>query len=493
MKIENASTHFKPFVSPSLRAVARLALRVLLWGAFLVAVVLAGFILFPGLLAIFTLGSPPIVEGLVILTILTVLSVGLSWLLARFFASARSVALFGAFALGLVLIVWTAWALKNPVPTLHVARGTAWGDSDVWDYQKFPERVMENAGPAFYFDQNTSPELFQTIKYRSNGEWVQADFEEFLESTNTTSLIIIQNDAILYENYFNGYSRDSIVTSFSMAKSFTSALIGIAIGEGLISSVNDPVIEYIPELRGRGLDEVTIRHLLLMASGIQYLTDDEAPVFNLWFTDDAMTYYYPDLRLLALSVKPSGDPPGTVFKYNNYNPLLLGMILERATGMPVAEYLQEKLWKPLGMEYPGSWSIDSEQSGFEKMESGINGRAIDFAKFGRLFLNGGNWSGKQIIPASWVRESTASDPNYQRTLADQGWENGDYYGYMWWGAQHPDGSYDYAAMGNYGQYIMISPDEKILMVRHGIDSGGDSSWEVDDWGDVLQSLVAEMK
>ena len=493
MNTENASTHFKPFVSPGLRAAARLTLRAVLWGVFLVAVVLAGFILFPGLLAIFMLGSTPIVEGLVILAILMVLSVGLGWLLARFFAPAQRVALFGAIALGLVFVAWTAWAIKNPIPAGHVARGTAWGDSDVWDYQKFPERVMENAGPAFYFDQNLSPELFQTVRYRSNDEWLQADFEEFLEATNTTSLIIIQNDAILYEKYFNGYSRDSIVTSFSMAKSFTSALIGIAIDEGYIHSVNDPVVQYIPELRGRGLDEVTIRHLLQMASGIHYLSDDESPVFNLWFTDDAMTYYYPDLRLLALSVEHSGDQPGTVFKYNNYNPLLLGMILERATGMPVAEYLQEKIWKPLGMEYPGSWSIDSEQSGFEKMESGINGRAIDFAHFGRLFLNQGNWNGAQLIPASWVSESTAPDPDYQRILADQGWENGDYYGYMWWGAQRPDGSYDYAAMGHLGQYIMISPDENLIMVRHGTSEEGDGRWEVDDWGDVFLSLVEQVK
>ena len=170
------------------------------------------------------------------------------------------------------------------------------------------------------------------------------------------------------------------------------------------------------------------------------------------------------------------------------------MILERATGMPVAEYLQEKIWKPLGMEYPGSWSIDSEQSGFEKMESGINGRAIDFAHFGRLFLNQGNWNGAQIIPASWVGESTAPIPTAQRSFADQEWrESGGYYGYMWWGPQRPDGSYDFAAMGHLGQYIMISPDENIIMVRHGISEEGEGRWEVDDWGDVFLSLVEQVK
>lgn len=108
--------------------------------------------------------------------------------------------------------------------------------------------------------------------------------------------------------------------------------------------------------------------------------------------------------------------------------------------------------------------------------------------FLRLYLNQGNWNGEQIISSSWVSESTAPDPNYQRRLAEQGWENGDYYGYMWWGAQNPDGSYAYAAMGNYGQYIVISPDKNTIMVRFGTDYGGNGSWAVDDWGDVFQSL-----
>ena len=138
-------------------------------------------------------------------------------------------------------------------------------------------------------------------------------------------------------------------------------------------------------------------------------------------SDDAKTYYDPNLRELALTVKPEVEP-GTRWEYNNYHPLLLGMILERATSRSVATYLSQKLWQPLGMEADGSWSLDSEASGFEKMESGINARAIDFAKFGRLYLNRGEWNGEQVVPASWVEESTrvdkANDPEdfYQYLL-----------------------------------------------------------------------------
>ena len=134
-----------------------------------------------------------------------------------------------------------------------------------------------------------------------------------------------------------------------------------------------------------------------MASGIRY---EER---GMPWSDDALTYYGTDLRAAAVSSTITG-PPGRVFHYNNFHPLLLGLVLERTTGVPVSNYLQERLWKRLGMEAPASWSLDSERSGFEKLESGLNARAIDFAKFGRLYLNRGHWEGEQsFLPAGWTR------------------------------------------------------------------------------------------
>jgi CubicO group peptidase (beta-lactamase class C family) len=400
----------------------------------------------------------------------------------------------------LLLVAGATWARSSPDSALFVARDIAWGPSDVWEYQKFPERVVNNATPAFQFKQNLKPELFQnmTIEYKQDGQAEQANFGEFLKSTQTTSFIVIKDDTILYEGYFNGYTRDSIVTSFSMAKSVTSALIGIAIDEGYIENVDDPIIYYLPELRGKGLDEVTIWHLLLMSSGIRYISDDEISGLAQLspFADDALSYSYPDLRSQALTVPPDGKQPGTEFNYNNYNPPLLGMILERTTHMSVATYLQEKIWKPLGMEYPASWSLDSKESGMEETLCCINARAIDFAKFGVLFLHNGNWNGKQIISEQWVKESTSpypTNPNGDIAWRANTWfsdwpKSGGYYKYQWWGRINPDGSYDFMAWGHLGQRIYVSPQNHTVVVRHGISDKG-----VDSWDDVLESVVAKVK
>jgi CubicO group peptidase (beta-lactamase class C family) len=237
----------------------------------------------------------------------------------------------------------------------------------------------------------------------------------------------------------------------------------------MIGSVNDVVIQYIPEIAGRGLDALTIRDLMMMNSGIRYLNNDEIPFYKIPFSDDALTYYPPDLRSVALSVRPSGTPIGGSFRYNNYHPLLEGLILERATGMHVAEYLQERFWKPMGAEFPASWSLDGQASGVEKMESGINARAVDYARFGLIFLHDGFWNGVQVLPETWVRESTQPlrhDPRVWETMTY--WPKyGGYYKYHWWGINNPDGSYDFYAHGKYDQIIYVAPRKNAVIVRLG--------------------------
>jgi len=284
---------------------------------------------------------------------------------------------------------------------------------------------------------------------------------------------VIQDGKILYENYFNNTQRDSIVTSFSVAKSFTSALIGKAIDEGFIESVDDPVTKYLPELAERDprFNDMTIRHLLLMASGLEYV-EFRPLLFN---SDDILTSYYPDQRKISLENTHIIDPPGQYFHYNKYHPQLLGMILERATGMTVTDYLQTRIWDPLGMEFDGSWSLDSKTSDFEKMETGVNARAIDFAKFGVLFLNNGNWQDKQVISEEWVKESTQPllpydhDEYYPELFASLPGQA--YYQYMWWGMRRDKDSYDFSAGGDKGQLIYVSPQNNLVIVRNGIDFG----------------------
>lgn len=493
-------------------AILRMLLASVSWALLLAMFLLTALAFGWIMLGVVLLGAGPSADAdvppLIVAPILLAVTGVLAWLVARFFASARTVGLVLGALLVLLFVVGATWAYAAPEPALFLARDIVWGPSDVWDYQKFPERVVNNAAPAFQFQESLQPELFQTmtIEYKQDGQVKQANFEELLKSTQTTSFIVIKDDAILYEGYFNGYHRDSIVTSFSMAKSVTSALIGIAIDEGRIGSVDDPIVSYLPELRGKGLDDVTIRHLLLMASGIRYVSDDEiaGPAALSPFSDDSLSYSYPNLRSQALSrlPAPKGLPtgPGAEFNYNNYNPTLLGIILERTTHMPVAQYLQEKIWEPLGMEYPASWSLDSTESGFEATLCCVNGRAIDFAKFGLLFLHNGNWNGQQIISEQWIKESTSpypTNPNGDIAWRANTWfsdwreanESGaGYYKYQWWGRLRPDGNYDFIAVGHLGQRIYVSPQHNAVAVRFGISEGG-----VDAWEEVLASVIAAVR
>ncbi len=360
--------------------------------------------------------------------------------------------------LGLALLVTVIWLGAHLfTANSQWARAIAWLDSDIGDYQRFPAQTIANAGPVFYFrqpdteTQQAAAAALASVSYTLDGQTTTQDLPEFLQQTDTAAFLIIKDDVMLYEAYFNGYDHNSTVTSFSTAKSFDSALVGLAIADGYIGSLEDPLTQYVPEL----LDvdaryaEIKLRHLVSMASGLRY------EEHGLPWTDDAATYCSPNLRAVAVS-SPIVSAPGETFHYNNYNPLLIGLVLERATGRPVAEYLQERSWKPLGMEAPASWSLDSLSDGFEKMESGVNGRAIDFAKFGRLYLRGGDWNGTQLIPAAWVQESTRLD-----TTTDPAPQ----YQYFWWvNVQAPT---HFFAAGKHGQYIHVVPEQNLIMVRFG--------------------------
>lgn len=340
---------------------------------------------------------------------------------------------------------------KRLVESSYLARYILLNSVDITDHKVFPAREIQNVPPVFHFspyehDTNFLPGLDQLIPDAGQpGE----KLDHFLERNGTVAFLVIQNDRLLYEQYYNGYNHDSICTSFSTVKSFVSALIGIAWHEGLIQHLDDPITTYLPELSASFWSAITIRHLVSMSSGLQYNQRGFLP-----WNDEPRIYYALDLRKLARRARRAGSP-GEVFHYNNYNLVLLGMILERVTGSTVSAYLQEKLWQPLGMEFPASWSLDSQRSGMEKMESGLNARAIDFAKFGRLYLRHGDWDGKQIVPESWVRESTT-------VASDARWTN---YKYLWWIPRSGNGRY--MAVGNLGQFIYIAPDKECLILRFG--------------------------
>src|SRR5215204_1413721 len=364
-------------------------------------------------------------------------------------------------------------------PYFYLTRTIFWGESDYKDLEKFPARTIHNVSPTFHLE-----ELPADNPYASQIEAIGSDvnnggsLESYLESSGTTAFLVVHDDKVLYERYFDGYDERSLNTSFSMAKSFASALVGIAIDEGYIKSVNEPIMNYIPELlkKDKRFEAITIRNLLTMSSGIKYEEGGDLP----WSeeADDTKTYYSTNLRELALNCRIEGKP-GEYFEYNNYNPLLVGMILERATSMPVARYMEEELWKPVGMEADGSWSLDSKQSGFEKMESGVNARARDFARFGMLFAKEGDWEGEQLISRGWVEESTRADATTDPSMD---------YQYFWW-VNTPDDKDHFSARGNYGQYIYVAPEKDLVIVRLGKEEGERGYGY---WTSLLEQLATKL-
>jgi CubicO group peptidase (beta-lactamase class C family) len=348
-------------------------------------------------------------------------------------------------------------------PPTYVWRVLVWQDADADDYERFPMRRVEPAPGAVPLPRRLQTERVTAAWQQAGGE---LPMEDALAKLGTQAFLVLRDGAVIHESYANGASAESWVTSFSVAKSMLSVLMGIAVQEQRIASLDDPVTRYLPELRRRDarFERITLRHLLDMSSGTHYA---EFPFLN---GDDAKTYYHPDLRRLALEQTRIEAAPGQRFHYNNFHPLLLGMVLERATGMPVAKYLETRLWQPAGMSGPASWSLDSETSGFEKMESGVNARAEDFARFGWLMLQGGRAGERQVVPPAWLERSTWPHAVPDGYYTGTPWTGGDakrFYTAMWWGQLRGDGERDFAARGNHGQLVFVSPRNGIVIVRHG--------------------------
>lgn len=339
--------------------------------------------------------------------------------------------------------------------------------SDIKDYKRFPSRPLTASDTPFrYFPRDPNGIRLEEMKVTADGETLFLN--EFLPAHKTVAFLVIRRDSILYEDYFDGYSESEWVASFSMAKSYVSALVGIAVEEGFIKNVNDPITDYIPELKKNGLDDVTVRHVLQMTTGIHHAENYFNP-----FAGVAKSYYGKHLRKQVLRLKQDYEA-GLKFHYQSINTQVLGEILVRATGRTLTDYMQEKLWTPMQMEYPASWSIDQKKSGMEKAFCGINATARDFAKFGRLYLNKGNWDGKQLVPAEWVTESTKVDE-----------ENGAWkgYQYQWW---LPSEEGDFTAEGHLGQFIYVNPAKELVMVRLGKNYGKVT------WPKIFRGIAAQL-
>ena len=274
---------------------------------------------------------------------------------------------------------------------------------------------------------------------------------------SSIAFVVIHRDTVVYESYWDGYSDSSYSNSFSMAKSYVSALIGAAIQDGKIISVKQPVGDFLPSFAEGKKASITLEHLLAMSSGLDW---DESYSSPLSATTEA--YYGTDLKSLVLDQKAI-EEPGQSFKYLSANTQLLALVLREATGKTLSEYAAEKIWKPTGAMYPALWSLD-EENGLEKAYCCLNSNALDFARFGKLYIQKGMWGNKRLLPASYVEASTKPF-GYQEDPIQ-------YYGYQWW--LIPDFYQEdvFYARGILGQYIICLPKRNIIIVRLGKERSG---------------------
>jgi hypothetical protein len=317
---------------------------------------------------------------------------------------------------------------------------------DINDYKIFPSNKLLPSNTPFRFINATDSKI---VLDSTNRFGKTMSLDNFWKETHTVAFLAIRNDSLLYEWYNPGYSKSGCVPSFSMAKSITSMLIGCALEDGLIKSVKEPVRNYVPDLP-EALANITIEDVLNMRSGISFNEKYGRPFNNVTqiYYGDKYRYYLKKLKMYA--------EPGKDFRYQNGNSQLLGYALEKVlSGKTITAYLQERVWTPLNMEYPASWSIfDKEKT--EKVFCCLNAAARDYAKLGRLYLNRGNWNGKQVVPLNWVNETFAFA---NKSAYGKG------YHYQWW--QHGPGYY--FMDGHLGQYVFLDTKKNIIYVRLGTD------------------------
>lgn len=351
--------------------------------------------------------------------------------------------------LWIILILVAANVLIFITGNKHVYKALVYNFANIDDYEIFPNRKISPSSPSPWpIHKNCMDSISPLLKNR-------------LKELETIAFVIIKADSICYEEYWDDYGPDSYSNSFSMAKSYVSALTGIALKEGKIKSLDQPVADFLPEFETYPENQIRIRHLLTMSSGLNW---DESYIDPFSVTTKA--YYGDDLKSTIKGLK-AVDVPGIYFRYKSGDTQILSFVLEKATGKTVSEYLEEKIWGPLGAESPALWSLDKE-GGFEKAYCCLNSNARDFARFGRLFLRQGNWNGKQIIDSAYVKESVTPIMLVDQDEQD---EKVDFYGFSWWIIPDYKGQEIFYARGILGQYIIVIPELDLIMVRLGKQRG----------------------
>lgn len=306
------------------------------------------------------------------------------------------------------------------------------------DYEYFDNREIANSNPEPWPIHKNFNQFIET-----------EELKVLNEQRETKSFLVIKNDSIVFEKYYDGYDENSLSNSFSVAKSIVVSLTGKAIMEGKIKGLDQPVSDYFDEYKEGLASELTVGDLASMSSGMKW-NEKYYSVINI----TSESYFTDDLRSVILRQKII-DKPGQSFRYSSGDTQLLAMVIEKATGTTLSDYLSEKFWKPMGAENNALWQLDSDNYGMEKAYCCIASTARDFARFGKLYINNGKWGNEIILDSSFVE--LATKPVF---------DSSPYYGYGWW-LYNFEGKKVFTMNGHRGQFVISFPEENIIIVRQG--------------------------
>lgn len=313
------------------------------------------------------------------------------------------------------------------------------------DYQRFDNRVIRKGS-------YTEPWALHT---QYNQAPIPKSLEVLHQKYKTVAFLVIKNDSIWHEQYFEGYTQKSLSNSFSMAKTYVSALLGKAITDGYIKDLQQPVGDFFPEFSKGLAAKITVGDLASMASGLDWNEDYYNP-----FSITTKAYFDAPLQEIILNLKVT-KPPGKKYEYKSGNTQLLAMVIEKATGKTLSEYLSQSLWEPLGCEYDALWQLDSKE-GTEKAYCCIASNARDFARLGKLYKDFGQWHGKQLLDSAYVAKSI--QPRFSDSPQ---------YGYGMWLLNYKNKSF-FMMRGHLGQYVIVDPKNNVIIVRLGHLDADDS-------------------
>lgn len=339
----------------------------------------------------------------------------------------------------LILIAY----LSSPT---YIKNALRYYEANITDWEIFSYNKVENDSKVWEW-----PESDEYNKYTLDKE-----DHEYMEKYQSVAFLVIQNDSILYEEYWDSWEKDSYSNVFSVTKSIVSLLMGIAIDEGYIKSIDESIAKYLPAFDREPENKITIKNLLTMSSGLSW---DEA--YSSLFSVTTQGYYGDKIKETVMNLHTIAEP-GKQFIYRSGDTQLLSFIIEKATGKTIAKYAEEKLWKPMQASMPALWSKD-KKDGDEKAFCCFNTNARDIARVGRLILNKGKWNGKQLVPEKYITEATTP-----ASFLENEYGSGplDYYGYQIWVHKYKGQNIPYLR-GHLGQYIYAIPDKNAIVVRLG--------------------------